>query len=426
MGIVNLAFNGSFESGLSGWVTQNAVITTQQSHSYMNAVLIPSAASGYAGQFISVTPGSSYEMMVSLGKAGTSISSPVIIQVSYFDASYQDLGLALYIMIPSNRLPNVMEENWREIYAATSISPAGTAWAYVIISTQAQAGGAAVLVDDLVFLAAAGVSGATGATGPAGLAGNTGATGPTGLAGNTGATGPTGLADNTGATGPTGLAGNTGATGPTGLAGNTGATGPTGLAGNTGATGPTGLAGNTGATGPTGLAGNTGATGPAGLAGNTGATGPTGLAGTNATVPQSAFRAESYTTLQSVSSGTFVTVLFPNEIFDLNNEYSPSAFVPAQSGVYAISANVGYNPFSNSTASLIYLSIAVNNIQVVEVSKLIAAGSNGDNFMNVNTIAQLNAGDSVTVLFIIQSGPSGFIMSVGRATNFEAARFPSP
>ncbi|MFM9330543.1 NTTRR-F1 domain [Paenibacillus mesotrionivorans] len=366
MGIVNLAFNGSFESGLSGWVTQNAVITTQQSHSYMNAALIPSAASGYVGQFISVTPGSSYEMMVSLGKAGTSISSPVIIQVSYFDASYQDLGLALYMRIPANRLPDVTEENWREIYAATSISPAGTAWAYVIISTQAQAGGAPMLVDDLVFLAAAGVSGATGATGPAGLAGNTGATGPTGLAGTTGAIGPAGLM------------------------------------------------------------GNTGATGPAGLMGNTGATGPTGAAGTNATVPQSAFRAESYTTLQSVSSGTYVTVSFPNEIFDLNNEYSPSVFVPAQSGVYAISANVGYNPFSNSTASLIYLSIAVNNIQVVEVSKLIAAGSNGDNFMNVNTIAQLNAGDSVTVLFIIQSGPSGFIMSVGRATNFEAARFPSP
>lgn len=348
MGIVNLAFNGSFESGLSGWVTQNAVITTQQSHSYMNAVLIPSSAYGYVGQFISVTPSSSYEMMVSLGKAGTSVSSPVIIQVSYFDASYHDLGLALYILIPADRLPDVTEENWREIYATTSISPEGTAWAYVIISTQIQAGGAAVLVDDLVFLAAAGVSGATGAPG------------------------------------------------------------------------------STGANGPTGLAGTTGATGPTGLAGNTGATGPTGAAGTNATVPQSAFRAESYTTLQSVSSGTYVTVLFPNEIFDLNNEYSPSVFVPAQSGVYAISANVGYNPFSNSTASLIYLSIAVNNIQVVEVSKLIAAGSNGDNFMNVNTIAQLNAGDSVTVLFIIQSGPSGFIMSVGRATNFEAARFPSP
>lgn len=342
MGIVNLAFNGSFESGISGWVTQNAVITTQQSHSYMNAVLIPSAASGYVGQFISVAPGSSYEMMVSLGKAGTSVSSSVIIQVSYFDASYQDLGLALYILIPADRLPDVTEENWREIYAATSISPEGTAWAYVIISTQAQAGGAAVLVDDVVFLAATGATGASGATGSTGAAGPTGPTGPTGAAGNTGSTGPT------------------------------------------------------------------------------------GPAGTSATVPQSAFRAESTTTLQSVSSGTYVTVSFPNEVFDLNNEYSPSVFVPAQYGVYAISANVGYNPFSNSTASLIYLSIAVNNIQVVEVSKLIAAGSNGDNFMNVNTIAQLNAGDSVTVLFIIQSGPSGFIMSVGRATNFEAARFPSP
>jgi hypothetical protein len=224
----------------------------------------------------------------------------------------------------------------------------------VIISTQAHAGGAAVLIDDLVFLAATGVIGATGSTGPAGPAGNTGATGPTGLVGNIGASGP------------------------------------------------------------------------AGATGSTGAIGATGATGTSASEAQSAFRAESNTTLQSVSSGTYVTVSYPNEVFDLNNEYSPSVFVPAQSGVYAISANVGYNPFSNSTASLIYLSLAVNNVQVVEVSKLIAAGSNGDNFINVNTIVQLNAGDSVTVLFIIQSGPSGFIMSVGRATNFEAARFPSP
>jgi hypothetical protein len=309
----------------------------------MNAVLIPSTAAGYVGQFISVTPANSYELMVSMGKAGASASSPVIIQVSYFDASYNDVGLALYIFMPAGRLPDVMEENWREMYATTSMSPAGTAWAYVIISTQPQPGGAPVLIDDMAFLAATGVSGSSGITGPTGADGTTGATGATGADGTTGATGATG-ADGT----------------------------------------------------------------------------------TGATVPQSAFRAESTSSFQSVSAATFVTVSFPNEIFDLNNEYSPSAFVPAQSGVYTISANVGYNPFSTSTASLIDLSIAVNGLQVVEVSKLLAAGTSGDNYLNVNTIVRLNAGDSVTVLFIIQSGGSGFIMSVGRATNFSAARYPSP
>jgi hypothetical protein len=86
----------------------------------------------------------------------------------------------------------------------------------------------------------AGLRGATGPAGPSGLQGLTGAIGPIGAQGLQGLTGDVGPA---GSIGPQGLQGLTGATGSQGLQGLTGATGSQGLQGLTGATGPQGLQG---------------------------------------------------------------------------------------------------------------------------------------------------------------------------------------
>ncbi|WBY47133.1 collagen-like protein [Bacillus velezensis] len=148
-------------------------------------------------------------------------------------------------------------------YVANVNSPAGTPGASA----------------DYTLLAAAGITGATGGTGPTGFTGATGGTGPTGSTGATGGTGPTGITGATGVTGPTGITGATGVTGPTGITGAIGETGPTGITGATGGTGPTGSTGATGGTGPTGITGATGGTGPTGITGATGETGPTGSTG---------------------------------------------------------------------------------------------------------------------------------------------------
>ncbi|PJN83239.1 BclA C-terminal domain-containing protein [Bacillus velezensis] len=148
-------------------------------------------------------------------------------------------------------------------YVANVNSPAGTPGASA----------------DYTLLAAAGITGATGGTGPTGFTGATGGTGPTGITGATGGTGPTGITGATGVTGPTGITGATGGTGPTGSTGATGGTGPTGITGATGGTGPTGITGATGETGPTGITGATGVTGPTGITGAIGETGPTGITG---------------------------------------------------------------------------------------------------------------------------------------------------
>ncbi|MEJ8550251.1 BclA C-terminal domain-containing protein [Bacillus velezensis] len=108
-------------------------------------------------------------------------------------------------------------------YVANVNSPAGTPGASA----------------DYTLLAAAGITGATGATGPTGITGATGDTGPTGITGATGGTGPTGITGATGATGPIGSTGVTGDTGPTGVTGATGGTG-------TSLTATSGYASNTG------------------------------------------------------------------------------------------------------------------------------------------------------------------------------------
>ena len=118
-------------------------------------------------------------------------------------------------------------------------------------------------------IAATGVKGDTGDTGPQGPKGDTGAAGPQGPKGETGDTGAQGPKGDTGATGPQGPKGDTGATGAQGPKGDTGATGAQGPKGDTGATGAQGPKGDTGATGAQGPKGDTGATGAQGQDGHT-------------------------------------------------------------------------------------------------------------------------------------------------------------
>jgi hypothetical protein len=490
MGIANLVFNGSFELGLTGWISQNTSITSQYSHSYTNSALLAATGPGYVAQFIPAAPGISYELLVSMGKLGTAVSSPVIVEVTFLNSSFAVLGLSLHVNIPAGRLPDVLDEDWREIYATTGLSPAGTAWAYVIVSTQTQPSGASVLMDDVAFLeaqnlsgstgatgatgtngltgatgvtgatGATGIPGATGATGINGLTGATGMTGVTGTTGITGATGATGINGVTGATGATGVTGATGipgatgATGTNGVTGATGATGVTGTTGITGATGATGTNGVTGATGATGATGITGATGTNGVTGATGATGATGITGatgtngvtgatgatgatgitgvtgaTGATEPESAFRAENNTANQNVNPGAAAQVSYPNEIFDLNNEFASSAFIPLQSGVYSISANVGFIPNSTAVDHQTTVNILVNGIPVAGTTNVFVTGlPTAVNYTNINTIVRLSAGNTVTVLFSFSNtgGTAGVIQASGQVTNFSAARFPSP
>ena len=256
-------------------------------------------------------------------------------------------------------------------YVANVNSPAGTPGASA----------------DYTLLAAAGITGATGGTGPTGFTGATGGTGPTGSTGATGGTGPTGITGATGVTGPTGITGATGVTGPTGITGAIGETGPTGITGATGGTGPTGSTGATGGTGPTGITG-TSLTATSGYASNTGG----GV-------------------VAVIVGGT--TISLPNEqnlSADITVNAANTVFTVAPAGRYYISYHI------NLTAGLLVSSrILINGTP--PASSIIAPVASLANFNN-SFIVTLPAGSTIQLqLFGLLGAATLLGGSVGAALN---------
>ncbi|MGN7402011.1 hypothetical protein ACTHO0_19340 [Cytobacillus praedii] len=162
--------------------------------------------------------------------------------------------------------------------------------------------------------------------------------------------------------------------------------------------------------------------GPQGIQGIQGIPGPPGPSES-----ESGFRAEKTDQQFYTTPVAFVPVTYTDQIFDLNDlEYNPvtSTFTPQQDGVYSICASVEFLRDILTNTSLI-LGITVNNIE--------RARATGDHLVssffttaviNVCTITQLQAGDSVQVVFL--ANQEGTIIVSERGTHFEAARFPSP
>ena len=280
-------------------------------------------------------------------------------------------------------------------YVANVNSPAGTPGASA----------------DYTLLAAAGITGATGGTGPTGITGATGVTGPTGITGATGVTGPTGITGAIGETGPTGITGATGGTGPTGSTGATGGTGPTGITGATGGTGPTGITGATGETGPTGSTGATGVTGPTGSTGATGGTGPTGSTGTSLTATSGYASNTGGGVVPVIVGGT--TISLPNEqnlSADITANAANTVFTVAPAGRYYISYHI------NLTAGLLVSSrILINGTP--PASSIIAPVASLANFNN-SFIVTLPAGSTIQLqLFGLLGAATLLGGSVGAALN---------
>nr|WP_302682866.1 collagen-like protein [Bacillus amyloliquefaciens] len=316
-------------------------------------------------------------------------------------------------------------------YVANVNSPAGTPGASADYTLLAAAGitGATGVSGPTGFTGATGVSGptgitgATGGTGPTGSTGATGGTGPTGFTGATGVSGPTGFTGATGGTGPTGSTGATGDTGPTGFTGATGGTGPTGFTGATGGTGPTGSTGATGGTGPTGSTGATGGTGPTGSTGATGVTGPTGSTGAIGETGPTGSTGTSLTATSGYASNTgggVVAVIVGGTTISLPNEQNLSAditvnaantvFTVAPAGRYYISYHI------NLTAGLLVSSrILINGTP--PASSIIAPVASLANFNN-SFIVTLPAGSTIQLqLFGLLGAATLLGGSVGAALN---------
>ena len=85
--------------------------------------LLGGNVNAFITQFVPATAGSAYEFLVSLAKATAATSPPISLSVGFYDASFTFLGYGLITSIPSDRLPDVNDETWLEIYQTTSIAP---------------------------------------------------------------------------------------------------------------------------------------------------------------------------------------------------------------------------------------------------------------------------------------------------------------
>jgi hypothetical protein len=143
----------------------------------------------------------------------------------------------------------------------------------------------------------------------------------------------------------------------------------------------------------------------------------------------SAFRAVNITAQQQVTDGNLTKVSYPNEEFDIRNEYSPnvSTFIPQENGVYSITGSVFFIPANAAINHRISVFILVNNVERARIDSFFVGGIAGgvNHTASVNTILQLQASDQVEV-FVLSRGVSGIIQFDDEGTHFEAARVPSP
>ncbi|MBU4640474.1 complement C1q domain-containing protein [Bacillus toyonensis] len=134
---------------------------------------------------------------------------------------------------------------------------------------------------------------------------------------------------------------------------------------------------------------------------------------------QSAFKA-TQNTLQPLIANEPTRILFPVEVFDINNEYDPSTsiFVPRQNGIYTFDTSIAFIPTPGSSSSII-LDIRVNGISV---SRNEQSGSPNESLIvKTSTIALLQAGDRVDI-FAEAGSTNGNIVGIPSLTYFEGAR----
>lgn len=147
-------------------------------------------------------------------------------------------------------------------------------------------------------------------------------------------------------------------------------------------------------------------------------------------IQPSAFKAVNETFEQNVIADNLVVpVRYPNEIFDLNDEYDPeeSTFSPKQDGLYSVIASVNFGPVVNGqiipTNYRVLIVIRVNGAPVVADNDFFGEIPIGSG-ISVSAILQLNAHDEVNIAIV--SSTNGVLFANPLGMRFEAARLPSP
>lgn len=168
----NLIANGGFETGtFADWSANNAAIATNHSHSGSYSAYFPAGNSHSSlTQTAPISAGDNVQLLISLAKFGFQRNPRIIIRIAYLDDMNTEVGSGLNLAIEPGTLPNVILNNWHEIYQVTDIAPANATQVRIEISKpMGMYFSSNVLIDDVSLLTVdSDVSGPPGPTGPTG------------------------------------------------------------------------------------------------------------------------------------------------------------------------------------------------------------------------------------------------------------------
>ncbi|WP_237691071.1 NTTRR-F1 domain [Paenibacillus caui] len=153
--IQNIVANSGFESGsLTPWSSNQASVTTNEAHTGNYAALLNGGVNSFIYQTVSVTPGDSYELKLSVAKIGVSTAPLISISVQFYNANLAFLSYGLINSIRIDSLPAVQNDTWKTVYNVTAPAPPNAAYARVLINSIGIAGNSSVLVDDVQLVTA--------------------------------------------------------------------------------------------------------------------------------------------------------------------------------------------------------------------------------------------------------------------------------
>lgn len=136
----------------------------------------------------------------------------------------------------------------------------------------------------------------------------------------------------------------------------------------------------------------------------------------------SAFRAAASTS-QAIGPADITQIMYPDQEFDLNNEYDPgtSTFEPKQDGIYLIIASLAFVPDVAANYS-VRMFIVINDVNVAAADNdFFGAPLTNNNHVSVSTITKLFKGDRVQIF--AQAIIDGNTDPDPSFNHFEAARF---
>lgn len=172
--VQNLITNGGFETGdLEGWGTLNTMVTYFSPHTGNYAAFFPSGATPASmSQTVTIEPGESFKLLVSLAKFGLLPHPRINISVTFFNENNAQVGTGLNTVITNGTLPSATLNNWHEVYQITAAAPETATQARVELSkADHRFYYSSVLIDDVMLLRFPGSSAPPGATGLNGILG---------------------------------------------------------------------------------------------------------------------------------------------------------------------------------------------------------------------------------------------------------------